>query len=58
MLEELLSQMPGRSFQRRSSGPESFATVLLVSGYSGFGLHAWLTIIREFPEMYRNFVFV
>jgi amino acid transporter len=32
--------------------------VLLVSGFNGFGLHTLLSIIRSFPGLYKNFVFV
>ncbi|HQA82665.1 MAG TPA: APC family permease [Syntrophales bacterium] len=59
MLEELLSRIPkGDRFNDAPPDRKDMTAILLVSGYSGFGLHAWLTIIREFPEMYRNFVFV
>ncbi|MDD1750915.1 MAG: hypothetical protein LUO89_13695, partial [Methanothrix sp.] len=29
-----------------------------VSGYDGFGLHAFLSIIRSFPNVYKNYIFV
>ncbi len=32
--------------------------VLLVNGYNGFGVHTFLTIIRQFPGFYKNFIFV
>jgi hypothetical protein len=32
--------------------------VLLVGGYNGFGLHSFLSIIRTFPNVYKNFIFV
>ena len=32
--------------------------VQLVSGYSGFGVHTFLSIIRGFPGLYKNFVFI
>jgi amino acid transporter len=32
--------------------------VLLVSGFNGLGLHTLLTVMRMFPNVYRNFVFV
>jgi hypothetical protein len=32
--------------------------ILLVSGYGGFGLHSFLSIFRNFPDMYKNFIFV
>ena len=38
--------------------PEGMTAVQLVSGYSGFGVHTFLSIIRGFPGLYRNFVFI
>lgn len=32
--------------------------ILLVSGYGGFGLHSFLSISRNFPHVYKNFIFV
>jgi amino acid transporter len=38
--------------------PEDMTAIQLVSGYSGFGVHTFLSIIRGFPGLYKNFVFV
>ena len=38
--------------------PREMTAVQLVSGYSGFGVHTFLSIIRGFPGLYKNFVFV
>ncbi len=38
--------------------PREMTAVQLVSGYSGFGVHTFLSVIRGFPGLYRNFVFV
>lgn len=32
--------------------------ILLVNGYNGFGVHTFLTIVRQFPDFYKNFIFV
>ena len=32
--------------------------IQLVGGYSGFGIHTFLTIIKSFPDLYKNFVSV
>jgi hypothetical protein len=32
--------------------------IQLVSGYNGFGVHTFLSIIRNFPGAYRNFIFI
>jgi hypothetical protein len=31
--------------------------IQLVSGFNGFGVHTFLTTIRQFPEFYKNFIF-
>jgi hypothetical protein len=38
--------------------PENMTAVLLVSRYSGFGLHTFLSIFRNYPAVYKNFVFI
>jgi len=38
--------------------PREMTAIQLVSGYSGFGVHTFLSIIRGFPGLYKNFVFV
>jgi K+ transporter len=32
--------------------------VQLIGGYDGFGIHTFFSIIRSFPGLYKNFVFV
>ncbi len=32
--------------------------VLMVSGYNGLGMHVLFSVIRQFPGMFRNFVFI
>ena len=32
--------------------------IQLVGGYNGFGVHTFLSIIRGFPGLYKNFIFV
>jgi amino acid transporter len=38
--------------------PKAMTAIQLVNGYSGFGVHTFLSIIRGFPGLYKNFVFV
>jgi len=38
--------------------PREMTAIQLVSGYSGFGVHTFLSVIRGFPGLYKNFVFV
>ena len=58
-LEEILSSLPSGHvpYEEPPSTNEQTA-ILLVSGYNGFGLHSWFSIIKEFPKLYRNFIFV
>jgi amino acid transporter len=32
--------------------------VLMVSGYNGLGMHVFFSIVKQFPGMFRNFVFI
>ena len=58
-LDKMLARMP-------ISGPANTAPVdkkemtaiQLVNGFNGFGVHTLFTIVRSFPELYKNFVFV
>jgi amino acid transporter len=38
--------------------PKQMTAIQLVNGYNGFGVHTFLTIIRSFPGLYKNFIFV
>ena len=38
--------------------PKEMTAILLVGGYSGFGLHTFLSIFKNFPGVYKNFIFV
>ncbi len=38
--------------------PQDMTAILLVNGYNGFGLHSFLSIIRNFPGLYKNFIFL
>ncbi len=58
-LEEILAEVPaGHVPNEDPLNPNERTAILLVSGYNGFGLHSWLSVFREFPKLYRNFVFV
>jgi hypothetical protein len=32
--------------------------IQLVSNFNGFGVHTFLTTIRQFPDFYKNYIFV
>jgi amino acid transporter len=58
-LEEILSSLPsGHIPNEEPLNTNERTAIILVSGYNGFGLHSWLSVFREFPKLYRNFIFV
>ena len=58
-LEEILSSIPsGHVPNEEPTNPNERTAIILVSGYNGFGLHSWLSVFKEFPKLYRNFIFV
>jgi amino acid transporter len=58
-IEDLLSEMPsGTKFNSDPPDPKEKTAIMLVSGFNGSGIHTWLSVFREFPKLYRNFVFV
>jgi len=46
------------TYNAEPADPKDMTAIQLVSGYSGFGVHTFLSIIRGFPGLYKNFVFV
>ena len=38
--------------------PKNMTAIQLVSGYNGFGIHTFLTIVNQFPDFYKNFIFI
>ncbi len=58
-LEELLGEMPsGQRYCNDPLDPREMTAIILVTGYNGFGIHTWLSVFRQFPKLYRNFIFV
>lgn len=58
-LDDLLVAIPHKgTYNAEPADPEAMTAIQLVSGYSGFGVHTFLSIIRGFPGLYKNFVFV
>jgi amino acid transporter len=58
-LEDVLTEIPsGQHGNNDPVDPREMTAILLVSGFNGFGLHTWMSIFREFPKTYKNFVFV
>ena len=58
-LDDILSTLPQTGEARpRSLDPKAPTAVLLVGSYSGFGVHTLLSILRFFPGLYKQFIFV
>ncbi len=58
-LDDMLGAIPHKgAYNAGPADPEAMTAIQLVSGYSGFGVHTFLSIIRGFPGLYKNFVFV
>jgi hypothetical protein len=59
-LDDMLTAIGGHKgdYNADPTDPREMTAIQLVSGYSGFGVHTFLSIIRGFPGLYKNFVFV
>jgi len=58
-LADMLSDLPAVTpFNHDPVSPKDMTAILLVSGYNGFGLHTLLSIVRSFPGVYANFLFL
>ncbi len=58
-LDDMLVAIPHKgAYNADPADPKGMTAIQLVSGYSGFGVHTFLSIIRGFPGLYKNFVFV
>jgi amino acid transporter len=58
-LEEMLSDIPATEpFNNNPVDPKEMTAILLVSGFNGFGLHTLLSIVRYFPNIYKNYIFL
>ena len=51
-----LPEVPGTTVP--SFNPKAPTGVLLVESYGGLGIHSFLTILRLFPNHFKNFIFV
>ncbi len=57
-LDELLNLPIDGPVNREPLDPKKRTAIQLVNGYNGFGVHTFLSIVREFPGFYKQFVFV
>jgi len=57
-LDDLLLDIPtSRKANMEKPNPQEMTAIQLVSEYNGFGVHTVLSVIRNFPNLYRNFIF-
>jgi len=58
-LDDVLDTLPATGEARpKSLDPKLPTAVLLVSSFNGFGVHTLLSILRYFPGLYKQFIFV
>jgi amino acid transporter len=57
-LDDVLGSLPAGTPTAAPLDPKAPTAVLLVSSFSGFGIHTVLSILRFFPGLYKQFVFV
>lgn len=56
--DDLLTNIPTIGEPNTSPVDKNKMTAIqLVTGYNGFGVHTFLTIVRQFPDFYKNFIF-
>lgn len=57
-LDDLLLDIPtSRKANMEKPNPQEMTAIQLVSDYNGFGVHTVLSVIRNFPNLYKNFIF-
>ena len=57
-LDELLMDIPtSRKANMDKPNPQEMTAIQLVSDFNGFGAHTVLSVIRNFPNLYKNFIF-
>jgi amino acid transporter len=58
-LDELLTTIPTKGLANTQPlNPKEMTAIQLVNGYNGFGVHTFLSIVRSFRGLYKNYVFV
>jgi amino acid transporter len=57
-LDDLLLDIPtSRKANLEKPDSQEMTAIQLVSAYNGFGVHTVLSVIRNFPNLYKNFIF-
>ena len=58
-LDEMLMDIPTSGQKNEEAvDPGKMTAVQLVNGFNGFGVHTLLSIVRSFPNLYKNVIFV
>src|SRR5205814_5530334 len=57
-LDAILDALPGGPAPELPLQKKKLTAVLLVGGYSGLGIHSLLTVVKLFPRMFHNIVFM
>ncbi len=59
-LNEKIIEFPpsGFPYNKEAVKPEDRTAIQLVSGFNSFGVHSMLSILDNFPWVYKNFIFV
>jgi K+ transporter len=58
-LDELLLSLPVKGpVNKEPANPKNMTAIQLVNSYNGFGVHTFLSIIRSFQGLYKNFIFI
>jgi hypothetical protein len=58
-LDEMLMNIPTSGPKNEETvDPKKMTAVQLVTGFNGFGVHTLLSIVRNFPNLYKNIIFV
>jgi amino acid transporter len=57
MNKELLASPTRGPFNMTKPSPENRTAIQLVSSYSGFGIYALMSVIKNFPGTYKNIIF-
>jgi amino acid transporter len=60
-LDDLLLALPTvtvPSTQEPMLRRQAPTAVIMVSGYNGLGMHVFFSVVKQFPGMFRNFIFI
>jgi len=58
-LDDMLLDIPTSGpMNQEPVDPDKMTAVQLVTGYNGFGVHTLLSIVRNFPGLYKNVIFI